>query len=157
MYWNILVWMRIAGRHVILNPKRWSWKFDYPVTGGTKELQTTLRLELMVPVSVTTQICILIASCVLQPSCPVHLPHSSLLRVAGRGRTRHVQDPHGPGENIWGFDVKIFAYLRTSSWGSRAACRAARTRWPPTTPGTAAWACWCRMRATDTDPSWSSW
>ena len=45
MYWNILVWMRIAGRRVILNPKRWSWKFDYPVTGGTKKLQTTHKEE----------------------------------------------------------------------------------------------------------------
>ena len=42
MYWNILVWMRITGRCVILNPKRWSWKFDYCVTGSTKKLQTTL-------------------------------------------------------------------------------------------------------------------
>ena len=45
MYWNILVWMRIAGRCFILNPKRWSWKFDYPVTGGTKKLQTTQGLN----------------------------------------------------------------------------------------------------------------
>ena len=48
MYWNILVWMRIAGRCVILNPKRWSWKFDYPVTGGTKKLQTTQYLVLWI-------------------------------------------------------------------------------------------------------------